>query len=52
VYDDITGTLEQSRQRAQQLVVEAKKHPDFKEGVASFVEKRVPRFLPYPQPEA
>jgi len=52
VYSDINRTLEQSRARAQELVVEAKQHPDFREGVASFVEKRAPRFLPYPPSEA
>lgn len=52
VYGDLNRTLEQSRVRAQELLVEAKRHPDFGEGVASFVEKRAPQFLPYPRPEA
>jgi enoyl-CoA hydratase/carnithine racemase len=52
VYGDINSTLEQSRVRAQDLVIEAKQHADFHEGVASFVEKRPPGFLAYPQPEA
>jgi enoyl-CoA hydratase/carnithine racemase len=52
VYGDINSTLEQSRVRAQELVIEAKQHADFHEGVASFVEKRPPGFLAYPQPEA
>jgi enoyl-CoA hydratase/carnithine racemase len=52
VYGDVNLTLEQSRVRAQELVVRAKLHPDFREGVASFVDKRAPRFLSYPRPEA
>jgi enoyl-CoA hydratase/carnithine racemase len=52
IYRDTNGTLEESRARAQRLVVEAKLHPDFGEGVASFLDKRAPRFLPYPQSEA
>jgi len=51
IYRDTDSTLEQSRVRAQQLLVAAKQHPDFQEGVASFLEKRDPRFLPYPRPE-
>jgi enoyl-CoA hydratase/carnithine racemase len=52
VYGDLSRTLEQSRVHAQELLIEAKRHPDFGEGVASFVEKRAPQFQPYPRPEA
>ncbi|MDQ1464019.1 MAG: hypothetical protein QOC73_960, partial [Actinomycetota bacterium] len=34
------------------LIPVAKRHPDYREGVESFVAKRRPEFLPYPLPEA
>ena len=37
-------TLSESLARAADLVPVAKRHPDYREGVASFVEKRPPRF--------
>jgi enoyl-CoA hydratase/carnithine racemase len=37
-------TLRESLSRARDLVPVAKRHPDFAEGVASFVDKRPPRF--------
>ncbi|HET6965880.1 MAG TPA: enoyl-CoA hydratase-related protein [Acidimicrobiales bacterium] len=44
VYEQLTTTLGPSEKQARQLMVESFGRPDFKEGVASFVEKRSPRF--------
>ncbi len=49
---DLEATLQQSFARALDLIPVAKRHPDYREGVESFVAKRPPEFLPYPQPEA
>ena len=52
MYADLDGTLQQSLSRARELIPVAKQHPDFREGVESFVEKRPPQFVPYPASEA
>jgi len=44
VYQQLQRPLEESTQDTHKLMVESFKRPDFKEGVASFVEKRPPRF--------
>jgi enoyl-CoA hydratase/carnithine racemase len=53
MYADLDATLPQSLARARDLIQVAKRHPDYREGVESFVAKRPPRFPPYEkQPEA
>ncbi|WP_241840291.1 enoyl-CoA hydratase-related protein [Frankia sp. CcI49] len=49
---DATADLEQARTRADKFLVEARGLPDYREGVASFRERRAPRFegLPEDQP--
>ena len=49
---DLDATLQQSFARALELIPVAKGHPDYREGVESFVAKRPPEFLPYPLPKA
>jgi enoyl-CoA hydratase/carnithine racemase len=44
VYEHLTVSLEDAGKEAFQLMVESFSRPDFKEGVASFLEKRRPRF--------
>ena len=44
VYEQLTASLGPSEQEARRLMVESFGRPDFKEGVASFVEKRAPHF--------
>lgn len=44
VYAQLTERLGPSEREARRLMVESFGRPDFKEGVASFVEKRSPRF--------
>ena len=44
VYEQLTATLGPSEREARKLMVESFGRPDFKEGVASFVEKRPPEF--------
>jgi enoyl-CoA hydratase/carnithine racemase len=44
VYEQLTAALGPSEREARRLMVESFGRPDFKEGVASFVEKRPPRF--------
>lgn len=46
VYADATQPLSTSEQRSLILMEESKLRPDFKEGVASFMEKRPPQFAP------
>ena len=44
VYEQLTATLGPSEIEARQLMMESFDRADFKEGVASFMEKRPPRF--------
>ena len=44
VYEQLTASLGPSEREARSLMVESFGRPDFKEGVASFVEKRSPHF--------
>lgn len=44
VYEQLTASLGPAERQARQLMAESFGRPDFKEGVASFVEKRPPRF--------
>ncbi|MFL5779821.1 MAG: enoyl-CoA hydratase-related protein [Thermoleophilaceae bacterium] len=46
VYGDLERGLEESVADANRLMVESFSQPDFAEGVASFVERRDPRFAP------
>ena len=47
IYRHPTMTLDDAVAESIELMQESLKRPDFKEGVASFVEKRAPRFDPY-----
>lgn len=44
VYSELTERLGPSEKQARRLMVESFGRPDFKEGVAAFMEKRSPRF--------
>ncbi len=44
IYEDLTLPLQEAEQKAIRLMNESLKRPDFKEGVASFLEKRPPKF--------
>jgi enoyl-CoA hydratase/carnithine racemase len=44
VYQQLAARLGPSEREAVQLMLESFKRPDFREGVASFLEKRPPRF--------
>jgi len=44
VYQDLNTPLEDSEKNAKQLMAKSFKHPDMKEGVQSYVEKRDPNF--------
>jgi enoyl-CoA hydratase/carnithine racemase len=44
VYQQLHAALGPSEREAVQLMLESFKRPDFREGVASFLEKRPPRF--------
>jgi enoyl-CoA hydratase/carnithine racemase len=46
VYSDLERGLPEALAEATQLMVESFSRPDFSEGVASFVERRDPRFAP------
>ena len=46
VYRDLERGLEESLEDANRLMLESFARPDFAEGVASFVERREPRFAP------
>ena len=46
VYQDLEQELSDAVDRANALMVESLRAPDFVEGVASFVERRPPRFAP------
>lgn len=46
VWGDLTGTLEESVERAEALMGASFQRPDLAEGVASYLEKRDPRFPP------
>ena len=44
IYEDLTLPLKEAEKRAIKLMNASLKRPDFKEGVASFLEKRPPKF--------
>ena len=46
VYGDYERTLDESLERANQLMIESLSEPDFGEGIRSFLERRPPRFTP------
>jgi enoyl-CoA hydratase/carnithine racemase len=50
VYEDLEQGLTDAVDRANALMVDSLQAPDFVEGVASFVERRAPRFAPLAEP--
>jgi enoyl-CoA hydratase/carnithine racemase len=50
VYEDLERGLTDAVERANALMVDSLQAPDFVEGVASFVERRPPRFAPLGEP--
>ena len=46
VYGDLQRGLSEALEEANRLMVESLGAPDFREGVASFLERREPRFVP------
>ena len=50
VYDHPLLPLADAMSESNRLMVASLKQTDFKEGVASFLEKRNPNFAPYPAP--
>ncbi len=46
---DAESTLEEARLRSVELLAEAKRYSDYREGVLSFLEKRPPAFAPLPE---
>ena len=52
VYEDLEKGLTEAVDRANALMVDSLQAPDFVEGVASFVERRPPRFAPLGEPAA
>ncbi|MEA2350139.1 MAG: hypothetical protein QOG86_1080, partial [Thermoleophilaceae bacterium] len=46
VYGDLERGLQESVADANRMMLESFGQPDFAEGVASFVERREPRFAP------
>ena len=46
IYEDLTLSLPEAEEKAIRLMNESLKRKDFKEGVASFLEKRPPKFRP------
>ena len=44
IYEDLTASFGEAQQKAVRLMSETFAWPDFREGVASFMEKRPPRF--------
>lgn len=47
VYDDWLRTAAESEDEWRRLIAQAHRKPDFREGVASYAERRPPRFAPY-----
>jgi enoyl-CoA hydratase/carnithine racemase len=47
IHADLESSLEQARQRSLALLDVSRAHPDYREGVASFVERRPPAFEGY-----
>jgi enoyl-CoA hydratase/carnithine racemase len=47
VYDDWLRTAAESEDEWRRLIAQQHRRPDFREGVASYAERRSPRFAPY-----